>query len=322
MSADDIAVSQQWTPGYRTAHAGEGLSRPVAPAVSARIMSRAEGIHEFVRRAGLAFKTQMVFCGDHAGVTTRASHSRAVAELSGLLAIQLGGSMPVAYLCGLAHDCGHGPGGHSFERFFSKLLVGCDHGAWGFKLAAGANIPSIVAEAMQRHSWENPASEQVEVAVVSLADRVEFLTQDWRDAADLGLVANDMCPWSRNTEPAVWQREFVNKVVVDATSSFLDTGGVCLSESTARELDALYLHTMEYLWQSRPLQQIESLVFECLKAIADPMLARGHSIELVLEYIWKMSDTQLLRKAFTGGGITAEWNALLRERVWLLRALG
>lgn len=85
----------------------------------------------------LEYKTQVFVndTGDH--YRTRLTHSLEVAQISKVIAIELGLSVELTECLSLAHDLGHPPFGHAGEDALNKKLAdhgGFDHNAYTLKL--------------------------------------------------------------------------------------------------------------------------------------------------------------------------------------------
>lgn len=306
MSADDVSVSREGpVRGYRTAHLLEN-PQPAYRLIAERfdILAEVGRARNCVEFAGLQGKTQMVFLGGRLGASTRLSHSLEVAELSAAVAARIGLSASVAYVCGLVHDCGHGPGGHSFERFRASLPGwGFDHAAWGSdRVARRFGFGALVRNAIANHSWENSAPAFAEAEIVSWMDRVAYLTGDWRDAVALGLVTRKRAPLAFWEDIDGWSRAIRHKVMCGLVQGYRETGFVCIKAGKELELDSLYLRTISELYTHPGLVESDHAVRRSLDGSFKRRVACGMSVSDALDEIYRMSDRELVVDA--------------REHVW------
>ena len=79
----------------------------------------------------LAGKTQ-VFIDPLDHQRTRLTHAMEVAQVAQAIARATRLNEDLVYAASIAHDCGHGPGGHASEEAFGAFLGGdFDHATWG-----------------------------------------------------------------------------------------------------------------------------------------------------------------------------------------------
>ncbi len=143
----------------------------------------------------LAGKTQVfVFPDDHQ--RTRLTHALEVAQVAVSVSRALGLNVALAEAIALAHDCGHGPGGHASEDALSPYLdEGYDHALWGAEVTlARLNLCVETLDGVRNHSWSRPAPSTPEGEVVSWADRIAYVCHDFEDAVAAGIVSHEMLP--------------------------------------------------------------------------------------------------------------------------------
>jgi dGTPase len=143
----------------------------------------------------LAGKTQVfVFPDDHQ--RTRLTHALEVAQVAVSIARPLGLNVALAEAIALAHDCGHGPGGHASEDALSPYLAeGYDHALWGADVTlTPLNLCAETLDGVRNHSWSRPAPLTPEGEVVSWADRIAYVCHDFEDAVAAGIVTPSMLP--------------------------------------------------------------------------------------------------------------------------------
>ena len=143
----------------------------------------------------LAGKTQVfVFPADHQ--RTRLTHALEVAQVATSVARATGLNVALTEAIALAHDCGHGPGGHASEDAFAGFIPGgYDHAVWGADVVlAPLNLCAETLDGVRNHSWSRPAPATPEGEVVSWADRVAYSAHDLEDAAAEGIVSTADLP--------------------------------------------------------------------------------------------------------------------------------
>lgn len=143
----------------------------------------------------LAGKTQVfVFPDDHQ--RTRLTHALEVAQVAASVARAVGANVALTEAIALAHDCGHGPGGHASEDAFAPYLAeGFDHAVWGADVVlAPLNLCTETLDGVRNHSWSRPRPSTPEGEIVSWADRIAYVCHDMEDALAAGIVSLDMLP--------------------------------------------------------------------------------------------------------------------------------
>src|SRR5438270_3068097 len=143
----------------------------------------------------LAGKTQVfVFPDDHQ--RTRLPHALEVAQVATAVARATRLNVALTEAIALAHDCGHGPGGHASEDALQPYLPGgYDHAVWGADVVLEPlNLCSETLDGVRNHSWSRPAPNTPEGEVVSWADRIAYVCHDFEDAVRAGIVTSAMLP--------------------------------------------------------------------------------------------------------------------------------
>jgi dGTPase len=137
----------------------------------------------------LAGKTQ-VFIDPLDHQRTRLTHAMEVAQVAQAIARGARLNDDLASAAALAHDCGHGPGGHPSEDAFGPYIAGgFDHATWGADVAlVPLNLCSETLDAVRNHSWSRPAPSTPEGEVVSWADRIAYVCHDFEDSVSAGIV--------------------------------------------------------------------------------------------------------------------------------------
>jgi dGTPase len=143
----------------------------------------------------LAGKTQVfVFPDDHQ--RTRLTHALEVAQVATSVARALGLNVELTEAIALAHDCGHGPGGHASEDALTPYVDGgYDHAVWGADVTlTSLNLCIETLDGVRNHSWSRPAPQTPEGEVVSWADRIAYVCHDFEDAVAARIVTPEALP--------------------------------------------------------------------------------------------------------------------------------
>jgi dGTPase len=143
----------------------------------------------------LAGKTQ-VFIDPLDHQRTRLTHAMEVAQVAQAIAGATRLNEDLTYAAAIAHDCGHGPGGHASEEAFGTFLAGgFDHATWGADVVlAPLNLCAETLDAVRNHSWSRPAPATPEGEVLSWADRIAYVCHDFEDAVAAGIVKPEELP--------------------------------------------------------------------------------------------------------------------------------
>ncbi len=143
----------------------------------------------------LAGKTQ-VFIDPLDHQRTRLTHAMEVAQVAQAIARATRLNEDLVYAASIAHDCGHGPGGHASEEAFGSFLPdGFDHASWGADVVLRSlNLCEETLDAVRNHSWSRPAPATPEGEVLSWADRIAYVCHDFEDAVAAGIVKPEELP--------------------------------------------------------------------------------------------------------------------------------
>lgn len=197
----------------------------------------------------LAGKTQVfVFPDDHQ--RTRLTHALEVAQVATAVARALRLNCALTEAIAIAHDCGHGPGGHPSEEAFAPFVNGgYDHAVWGADVTlAPLNLTREVLDGVRNHSWSRPAPSTPEGEVLSWADRCAYCAHDLEDAIaagivhsrDLPAIVRERCGKRRNVQLDA----FVSDLIVTSQR----TGRVSMSADMAEALAALRAFNYERIY--------------------------------------------------------------------------
>ena len=167
----------------------------------------------------LAGKTQVfsrlthVLPADH--VRSRLTHTLEVTQISRTVATALGLNQQLAEALALAHDIGHPPFGHAGEKALDLTLrehgLGFDHNLHALRIVTwfeerypgyrGLNLTLAVREGIIKHSRDYTGASHPELAeyflesrppleaqLIDLADEIAYLTADFDDGLDSGIL--------------------------------------------------------------------------------------------------------------------------------------
>lgn len=149
---------------------------------------------------------------------SRLTHTLEVAQISRTLAAALGLNAELAETLALAHDIGHPPFGHAGEKALDQALkahgLGFDHNLHALRIVTwfeeryaafrGLNLTLGVREGIVKHSRDYTSADHPELAeyfldlrppleaqLIDLADEIAYLTADFDDGLDSGILKLD-----------------------------------------------------------------------------------------------------------------------------------
>lgn len=252
----------------------------------------------------LAGKTQVVvYPTDHQ--RTRLTHALEVAQVATSIARGVGANVALAEAIALAHDCGHGPGGHASEEAFDAFITeGFDHGPWGADVTlTSLNLCAETLDGVRNHSWSRPAPATVEGEIVSWADRIAYCAHDLEDAIHAEIVALGDVPREVVEVAGGSRREQLATFIYAVVETVAATGSVGMDADTAAALAGLRLFNYERIY-TRPdsLAQARAVI-EVLHGLVEFYEARPAL--LPRELADGLTGDALLRGAVTYvGGMT------------------
>ena len=218
----------------------------------------------------LAGKTQVVvFPTDHQ--RTRLTHALEVAQVATSIARGVDVNVTLAEAMALAHDCGHGPGGHASEDAFDAFIPeGYDHGPWGADVVLqNLNLCAETLDGIRNHSWSRPAPLTVEGHIVSWADRIAYCAHDLEDAVHAGIVAPDDLPADVIEVCGRTRREQLNTFVRAVVRAVEEHGEVGMPPAEAQALAALRAFNYERIYV-RPASLAQSrAVIDVLRGLVE-----------------------------------------------------
>ncbi len=197
----------------------------------------------------LAGKTQ-VFVGPADHQRTRLTHALEVAQVAVGIARAARLNVALTEAIALAHDCGHGPGGHASEDALAPFVDGgFDHATWGADVVlVPLNLCTETLDGVRNHSWSRPAPSTPEGEVVSWADRIAYVCHDFEDAVRAGIATHDMLPATVRDRCGATQREQLNAFITGMVGTICGTGRVGMDEDLADALAAFRAANYEHVY--------------------------------------------------------------------------
>lgn len=228
----------------------------------------------------LSGKTQVfVFPDDHQ--RTRLTHALEVAQVATAVARAARLNVALTEAIALAHDCGHGPGGHASEDAFSPYVEGgYDHAVWGADVVLeGLNLCGETLDGVRNHSWSRPSPSTPEGLVVSWADRIAYCCHDLEDATLAGVVSKDLLPSIVRERCGVTRSEQLRAFIAALVEAIASTGRIGMSGDAADALAALRAFNYEYIYlRPASIAQSESVI-AVLRALVEHFADRPNAIE-------------------------------------------
>jgi len=210
----------------------------------------------------LAGKTQ-VFVFPHDHQRTRMTHALEVAQVAVSVARSLRLNVALTEAIALAHDCGHGPGGHASEEALDPFVAeGYDHAVWGADVVLPPlNLCLETLDGVRNHSWSRPAPTTPEGEVVSWADRIAYVCHDFEDAVSAGLVQPSDLPAVVRLRCGESRRLQLAAFIGGMVEATRQTGTIGMVEELAEALAAFRRFNYDHIYM-RPesIQQAERVV--------------------------------------------------------------
>jgi len=217
----------------------------------------------------LAGKTQ-VFIDPLDHQRSRLTHAMEVAQVAQAIARGARLNEDLVVAAALAHDCGHGPGGHPSEDAFGMFIPGgFDHAVWGADVALSSlNLCEETLDAVRNHSWSRPAPTTPEGEVVSWADRIAYVCHDFEDAVSAGIVQDRELPAIVAERCGKTHAKQLSAFILAVLATIERTGLVAMSVDAAEALAAfrnwnyerIYLRPASLEQGRRVRELLESLV--------------------------------------------------------------
>jgi dGTPase len=254
----------------------------------------------------LAGKTQVfVFPEDHQ--RTRLTHALEVAQVAVAVARAARLNVALTEAIALAHDCGHGPGGHASEDALSPFLPeGFDHAVWGADVVLSSlNLTREVLDGIRNHSWSRPAPSTPEGEVVSWADRCAYSAHDLEDAVSAGIVCADALPEVVLARCGARRSQQLRAFIGGLVETITTTGLVGMDPSLADALAALRQFNYEQIYLRPASRQQADAVIRVLRALVEHYAERPHLLpDFSHGTLEAGSDTALRAAVGYVGGMT------------------
>jgi dGTPase len=249
----------------------------------------------------LAGKTQVfIFPGDHQ--RTRLTHALEVAQVATAVARACRLNVALTEAIALAHDCGHGPGGHASEDALSVFVPGgYDHAVWGAdRVLAPLNLCRETADGIRNHSWSRPAPATPEGEVVSWADRIAYVCHDFEDAVQAGVVTADQLPDVVAKRCGTTRGEQIGAFVGALVSTIAERGVVAMHPHHAEALAAFRSFNHEHIYLRPASIEQAATVVTVLRALVEHLVAHPELLDGV-EGPRRRDDPVLDAVTYVGG---------------------
>jgi len=262
----------------------------------------------------LAGKTQVfVFPDDHQ--RTRMTHALEVAQVASAISRALGLNSALTEAIALAHDCGHGPGGHPSEEAFAPFIEdGYDHAVWGADVTLSSlNLTRQVLDGVRNHSWSRPAPSTPEGEVLSWADRCAYCAHDLEDAVaakivdqrDIPVIVSDRCGTRRNSQ--------LNAFVRDLIETSRANGRISMSADMAEALAVLRAFNYERIYTRDDSLIQGERVARLLSALVEHFIE--HPTGDDEQIVERNSDLAVMRAVTYVGGMTDRYACMTAVRL-------
>jgi dGTPase len=218
----------------------------------------------------LAGKTQVfVRPADHQ--RTRLTHALEVAQVAVAVARATRLNVALTEAIALAHDCGHGPGGHAGEDALSPYLPGgYDHAVWGADVVlAPLNLCAQTLDGVRNHSWSRPAPSTPEGEVVSWADRIAYVCHDFEDAVRAGVVTPALLPAAVRERCGATRSSQLRTFITGMVATIGRTGRVGLDRDLADALAAFRAANYELIYLRPASVEASQAVVAVLRALVE-----------------------------------------------------
>jgi dGTPase len=250
----------------------------------------------------LAGKTQVfVFPDDHQ--RTRLTHALEVAQVATSIARALGLNVALTEAIALAHDCGHGPGGHASEDALSPYVPGgFDHATWGADVTlVSLNLCAETLDGVRNHSWSRPAPATPEGEVVSWADRIAYVCHDFEDAVATGVVTVEMLPALVRDRCGVLRREQLGAFVYGMIDAARDAGRIGMVVPLAEALAAFRRFNYDNIYLRPASAAQATAVISLLRALVEQFAQHPHLLPDANEFDAGSADAMHAAVAYVGG---------------------
>jgi dGTPase len=220
----------------------------------------------------LAGKCQVYVAPEDDHLRTRLTHAVEVAQVATGIARAANLCLPLVEAIALAHDCGHGPGGHASEEAFSPYLpgTGYDHAVYGADVTlAPLNLCAETLDGVRNHSWRRPAPATPEGEVVAWADRIAYVCHDWDDAVRAGILEPADLPAEVRDVVGLAPSEQIGTFVTAVLDAIDSTASVGMTEPAASALAAFRTFNFERIYLRPAARRQAERVIRLLAGLVD-----------------------------------------------------
>ena len=194
----------------------------------------------------LKHKTQVFLAplGDH--YRTRLTHTLEVSQIARTIARAMSLNEDLTEAIALGHDLGHTPFGHTGEGVLNRLVPGgFSHNREGLRVVdklendgRGLNLTFEVRDGILNHPKKcTPAT--LEGKVVSLSDRIAYVTHDIDDAVRAGVLRAQDVPESCRKCFGESHSQRINSMILDVLRASRGKPYVAFTDEAGREFDTL-----------------------------------------------------------------------------------
>lgn len=217
----------------------------------------------------LAGKTQ-VFVHPEDHQRTRLTHALEVAQIATAIGRSTGLNAELLEAMALAHDIGHGPGGHASETALEEFVPDFHHATWGADVVLRTlNLCRETLDGVRCHSWSLPGPSTPEGHVLSWADRIAYCTHDFEDAVSAGVVSPSQLPAEVAEVAGRTRGQQVETFITALVTGILDHDAVAMPEAPASALSTLRAFNYEHIYM-RPASVAQGrAVVAVLRALVD-----------------------------------------------------
>jgi dGTPase len=219
----------------------------------------------------LAGKCQVFVAPEDDHLRTRLTHAVEVAQIAVSIARPVGLNLALTEAIALAHDCGHGPGGHASEEAFSPYVSGgYDHAVYGADVTlAPLNLCRETLDGVRNHSWRRPMPATPEGEVVAWADRIAYVCHDFEDAVRAGILAPTDLPDAVADIVGVERRAQLAAFVGAVLDGIDRTGHVSVPHAEADALGAFRAFNFDRIYLRPASRRQAERVIGLLRGIVD-----------------------------------------------------
>src|SRR3954471_2620677 len=219
----------------------------------------------------LAGKCQVFIAPDNDHLRTRLTHAVEVAQVATGIARAANLCIPLTESIALAHDCGHGPGGHASEEALTPYIEGgYDHAVYGADVTLEPlNLCIETLDGVRNHSWRRPAPSTPEGEVVAWADRIAYVCHDFDDAMRAGILGADDLPVEVADVVGVDRSEQIGRFVHAVFDGIDATGRVAMCEPHATALAAFRAFNFERIYLRPASVRQAERVIALLRGLVD-----------------------------------------------------